>query len=70
MRERETEALLSEMEKDMDCVEAELSKQQDFAELLVYCNAAELTQETVQKFIRSIMVKDEQHIVIIWTEAF
>ncbi|MCI9071224.1 MAG: recombinase family protein [Lachnospiraceae bacterium] len=65
-REKETEALLLEMEKDMDRVEAELSKKQDFAELLAYCGAAELTRETVQKFIRSIAVKDEQHIEIDW----
>lgn len=69
-QEKETEALLSDIEKDMDHVRTELSKKQDFAELLAYCGAAELTRETVRKFIRSIAVKDEQHIQITWTEVF
>ncbi len=69
-QEKETEALLADIEKDMDHVRTELSKKQDFAELLAYCGAAELTRETVRKFIRSIAVKDEQHIQITWTEVF
>lgn len=70
VREKEAEVLLAEIEKDMSSLEAELSKKQDFAELMAYCGAAELTRETVQKFIRSIVVKDEQYMKIHWTEAF
>ena len=62
--------MLFRSEKDMSSLEAELSKKQDFAELMAYCGAAELTRETVQKFIRSIVVKDEQYMKIHWTEAF
>ena len=70
MREEEAEALLAEIEKNISSLEAELSKKQDFAELMAYCKASELTRETVQKYIQSIEVKDEQHIEIHWTEVF
>ena len=65
-REKETGAQLQEIEKAIESVEGELSKKQDMAELLSYFNLSELTQEAVQRFIRKIIVTDEQHLEISW----
>ena len=64
----ETEARLSEMDGRIDSIEAELARKQGAEELGAYLEIPELTGEAVQRFIRQIVVKDEQDAAISWCD--
>ncbi len=64
----ETEARLSEMDSRIDSIEAELARKQGAEELGAYLEIPELTGEAVQRFIRQIVVKDEQDAAISWRD--
>lgn len=67
-REEAAERWLVEIEKLIEAVKKEQSKEPDLAELLSFFGFSELTGELVQKFVKRIIIKDEQHMEIYWQE--
>lgn len=64
----EAEARLSEMDCQMDSIETELAKKMGAEGMESYFGISELTGEVVQRFIRQIIVKDEQDVAISWCD--
>lgn len=66
IRTAETMSRLSETEDSLKSIERELAAEENMEELGVFFGLSELNRETVERFIRQIVVKDERHIKICW----
>lgn len=64
----ETMSQLSEAEAGLEALERELAAGQSAEELAAYFGLSELNRETAERFIRQIVVTDEQHMEICWVE--
>lgn len=64
----ETACRLSETDSLIDSIETELVRKQGGENPEMYLGISELTQEVMQRFIRKIVVKGEEDVVISWCD--
>lgn len=65
----ELESQLMELDSSLETTDAVLAKKHSVEGVAAYFGLSELTQEVVNKFIRKIIVTDEQHIEICWIDG-